>query len=500
MINSSFKFGFHKIAILYSLIYYFLVFIGEKVEEKRGKHNNRPNKISQNVYDLIQEHWATFPSKSSHYGPVSNKKYFENSDLNVEKLYRSFKEFYFDQTKTTLNMSYNTYHRYFRQNSIYLFRQPRTDVCDFCTKCKIQLEANPEDSCKIQYIIHLKKVESYNLKKQKYLDDLKNNDTKDTLIIEFDYAQNLPLPKLNITSQFYKRLLWLYNFNVHCHNDGSSFFYCFLETEARKDSNSVCSFLYHFIMKKLEDFPTIKKIVFYSDACGGQNKNITVVMFSTWLASSLNVTIEHIFPVRGHSYNQCDRNFAKYSKLLKNLETIETAEDYFHIMSSSRKNPSPFNVIKASSLIENWNIGLKNFLSKNPISKTKTQFTIQQYVKLKYDSHGLIASSKTYDLTDCNFNFKKNKLPKEKLKLQLHPVEFSGIKDEKKNDVLSLTSYMKKENAEWLKRVLNLEEENLPANQGVSRKPRGRPPKKTQSTIEEEDSDFSQDSNVSAEY
>ncbi|XP_043464094.1 uncharacterized protein LOC122507356 [Leptopilina heterotoma] len=473
---------------------------GEEIKDGRGKHDNRPNKISEDVYAMIQEHWATFPSENSHYGRANNRKYFENPDLNVQKLYISFKEYYFNQKKSTLEMSYNTYHRYFRENSIYSFRQPRTDVCDFCTECKIKLKVNAEDPCKHQYLIHQEKTRVYNFEKKKYLDDLKNDLAKDVLIIEFDYAQNLPLPKLNVTSQFYKRLLWLYNFNVHCHNDGSSSFYCFLETEAKKDSNTVCSFLYHFIKKKLEDFPTIKKIVFYSDSCGGQNKNINVVMFCTWLASSLNIIIEHIFPVRGHSYNQCDRNFGKYSKILKNHETVENVDEYFHVMSSARKNPSPFNVINASSLIEDWSSGLQKFISKVPTSKTtKTRFSIQQYVKLSYDSHGTITSSKSYTSTDCKFTFEKNKLPKDKLKLSLQLVKPSGVKDAKRTDVLSLTPYMKKENAEWLKRVL-IQEGNSSLNQEVSRKPRGRPPKKIQNIVEEDDSDHSQDSNVSEEY
>ncbi|CAF4891210.1 unnamed protein product [Pieris macdunnoughi] len=38
---------------------------------------------------------------------------------------------------------------------------------------------------------------------------------------------------------------------------------------------------------------------------------ITVVIFYTWLAKSLNMQIEQIFPIRGHSYNQCDRNFGR---------------------------------------------------------------------------------------------------------------------------------------------------------------------------------------------
>lgn len=68
------------------------------------------------------------------------------------------------------------------------------------------------------------------------------------------------------------------------------------------------------------------------------------------MAKSLNITIDHLFPVRGHSYNQCDLNFGRYVMLLKSLNSIETAGQYMDIMSSARKNPSQF--FLASYLIE----------------------------------------------------------------------------------------------------------------------------------------------------
>lgn len=463
---------------------------GEPVRDMRGKHDNRPNKISQNVYNMIKEHWAKFPSKKSHYGRTSERRYFDNPDLSVLKLFRAFQQYYFEQTKNVLKMKYNTYHRYFRENSIYSFRPPRTDVCDFCTKCKVLLEANPRDPCKIQYQLHLKKTESYNALKKTLLESVRDNPDAETLILEFDYAQNLPIPKLNITSQFYKRLLWLYNFNIHCHNDGASSFYCFLEIVSKKGPNTVCSFLNHFITEKLQEMPNIKKIVLFSDACGGQNKNITMVMFSTWLAKSLNMPIEHIFPVRGHSYNQCDRNFGRYSILLKSLETIETTEQYLNIMSSARSHPSPFKVVMASYLIEDWNKGLQSFLSKLPTGKNR--FGIQQYVKLEFNPEGIITTSRFYSAPDQKYTYKKNDLPMSKNDLNLRPVEKPGVKDVKVKDVLSLTPFMKPENADWLKQVLTFEEQD---EADVDSRPG--PSKKKMRVSESEDSDNSFESSES---
>lgn len=99
-------------------------------------------------------------------------------------------------------------------------------------------------------------------------------------------------------------------------------------------------------------------------------------MFSIWLAKSLNMPIEHIFPVRGNSYKQCDRNFGRHGILLKSLKTIESAEQYLKVMSSARRNLSLFNVLMASYLIEDWNKGLQVFLSKTPTATGKQQSSI----------------------------------------------------------------------------------------------------------------------------
>lgn len=53
----------------------------------------------------------------------------------------------------------------------------------------------------------------------------------------------------------------------------------------------------------------IKKIVLLSDAADGQNKNVTVMMFCSWYAYAFGLQITQMFPVRGHSFGQCDRNF-----------------------------------------------------------------------------------------------------------------------------------------------------------------------------------------------
>lgn len=361
--------------------------------DQRGTHCNRPYKFESSVWDLLIEHINSIPHKKSHYcQEKSNLNYFDDPCLNVKTLHDMFSQFYKEKTGKNLIMKYKTYFKFFKQQCNFSFRHPKTDVCDYCTECQMKLNVNPEDECKLNFMVHKKKMKAYSKTKNEILENCKTDLT--TLVIEFDYAQNLPLPKLNVTSQFYKRLLWLYTFNVHIHNDNTSYMYTFMETEGKKDANSVASFLYDCLKKKLVEFPRVKKIVFLSDGAGGQNKNKTIVSFGCWFAKVYNVDITHMFPVRGHSFSQCDRNFGIFKTLLKKKEVITTVKPYLESMVLARSS-NPFIVTHDKTLLKDWNSAFNTLACLPPVCKGR-KFKIQSYVQMKYMENGTLLASTTY--------------------------------------------------------------------------------------------------------
>ncbi|KAJ8877720.1 hypothetical protein PR048_022175 [Dryococelus australis] len=130
------------------------------------------------------------------------------------------------------------------------------------------------------------------------------------LVLQFDYAQNFPLPKTNETSQIYKRLVWVYLFNMHCHNIDYSQIYHFLETDSKKNPDRVCSFLFN----KVDE--TFKH---------SSNKEIPI---------KFNSRIIHVYPVRGHSLSMCDRNFALCGAKINKEEKIHTLTQYAELLES----------------------------------------------------------------------------------------------------------------------------------------------------------------------
>lgn len=72
----------------------------------------------------------------------------------------------------------------------------------------------------------------------------------------------------------------------------------------------------------------------FSDSCSGQNKNqftmATLLCYINCKASIL-IQINHIFPVRGHSYMPPDRVFGRIEQEFKKKENIVSPNQYIEI-------------------------------------------------------------------------------------------------------------------------------------------------------------------------
>lgn len=89
-----------------------------------------------------------------------------------------------------------------------------------------------------EYTVHQENVGKYRDTKSTYIC------AEDTLILEFRHSQNLPLSKIPVTEQLYRRLLWRYIFNAHVHGaSGKSCMFDILEVTAKKEASPVCSFI-----------------------------------------------------------------------------------------------------------------------------------------------------------------------------------------------------------------------------------------------------------------
>lgn len=132
----------------------------------------------------------------------------------------------------------------------------------------------------------------------------------------------------------------------------------------------------------------------------GQNKYGSVTKFQTWLASNMQVEIEHVYPVREYSYNICDRNFALYSRVRK-LENVETLEDYVRIFRTSRTSPDLF-ISKYFRTSRDWIAGFKPFTFTHLVNKT-LKSGVQKFRIMRYKFFKMEASVTYFPLF---YNFK----------------------------------------------------------------------------------------------
>lgn len=56
-------------------------------------------------------------------------------------------------------MSYITSFKYFKKDCDYTFKNPKSDVCDFCASCEVKLKNDSNDICKSKCILYKRRAE-----------------------------------------------------------------------------------------------------------------------------------------------------------------------------------------------------------------------------------------------------------------------------------------------------------------------------------------------------
>lgn len=231
----------------------------------------------------------------------------------------------------------------------------------------------PENDAKIlqelkkketEHELHLRKSEMfYDRKREARKKSMKS---KEFAAVAMDFQKNLPIPNITTNDVYYKRQLTFCSFNIHVLSTADSYFYCYSENIAAKGSEKVISFLHHFIFTQLDS--SVRDLVIFCDSCGGQNKNYNLFKFIHYIVISTRRldSIRMIFPIRGHSYLECDRNMG----LINQQTKAETVDDWLDEFRNARIKPCPFIVIEVDqSLIRQWNQFLSpSFITKCPFA------------------------------------------------------------------------------------------------------------------------------------
>jgi hypothetical protein len=139
----------------------------------------------------------------------------------------------------------------------------------------LEAEEDPAAAARLNdsWELHKRKAErAYSLLKE---DTALAQADLDMDMITFDLQQSLPTPLLSTGIVFYKRQLWTYNLGIHCGSTGQGFMHVWDENVASRGSQEIGSCIIRHLFKEITS--GAKRLVLYSDACGGQNRNINLV-------------------------------------------------------------------------------------------------------------------------------------------------------------------------------------------------------------------------------
>lgn len=295
------------------------------------------NKRTPEELQDVKNHILSFPSHESHYCRNRINKKFLSSDLSISRMYGLYKENRGNPVCLTI------YSQCFHELGL-SFKKPKLDTCHKCDVFDAKIKvANDVESAelKAQKDKHLEMADYAYAKKNE--DKLMAREDKNKACFAFDLQQCLPTPYLTTSVSFYKRQLWTFNLTVHDLATDMATCYMWDETIAARGANEIASCLYHLLLN-LPD--KIEEVTFYSDTCGGQNKNnIVSFMFLYVISQKLTLKkINHKFLISGHTHLECDVDHSVIERVKKRTTMkINHLTDWIQLVSHAKKT-KPFNV------------------------------------------------------------------------------------------------------------------------------------------------------------
>lgn len=261
-------------------------------------------------------------------------------ELKVTQLYRDYKALSEANNKSFVKES--MYRYIFNTQFNISFFTPKKDQCEECESNK---NNDNEQYDNTSFLKHLE--EKHLAREEKEVD--KKRSSIELVCAVYDLQAVLTVPRGDVSVFYYISKVANYNFTVCEIQSMEAICYLWHEGEAHRGPNEIASCLFKFIQKKSEERTNDFEIIFYSDNCGGQNKNKFIIgLYQYALKVFPNVkTITHKFLIRGHTQNEGDSVHSVIEKQIKlslKSSPIYTAYQYAQIIRDSKKKAPFFKV------------------------------------------------------------------------------------------------------------------------------------------------------------
>ena len=142
---------------------------------------------------------------------------------------------------------------------------------------------------------------------------------------------------------FYKNKLSIYNFTVFTLSLLKGLCCLWNQTEAKRGSNEIATNIFLYIERMAKE--GYERMSFYSDNCGGQNKNRNVFCMYTIAAKKWKVDISHRFFETGQTQNEADSMHARIEIEAARRE-IFSEEEWKQIIRSAKQEGESYEIFE----------------------------------------------------------------------------------------------------------------------------------------------------------
>lgn len=425
-----------------------LLIAGKSPRDLRGKSRSG-NAINGEICQLIYNHIAKYEVKETHYGG-RQKKYLD-ARLSIKVMHNMFLE---ANPECKNKVKYDFFREFFNENFNYSFGRPQIDVCSTCEGFSMKMkDRNLSDNAKrnvaAEQMLHKRRAKKF----YSALQVASENEDDDTVALAFDFMATQPLPRIPVQEVYYLRQLSVNIFCIHNLKTDIADLYLYHEGQASKSPNEVCTFLWQYI----QTLPSsVKKLHLFSDGTGGQNKNHTVVRFLLSLCDTGRFDcIIHFFPVRGHSFMPCDRDFGSLKRFLNKTDRIYLVEQYGELfLRSGKEGRFKLHYVETETII-NFHTWWPRFYKKTVCSEetagrgipkmAKVTFKVSTYRQFIYknENKGTVTAKEFIGgLTSNTFSLAKTEAAPILPSLKAYPMGKIPINAKKIADIGKLKNYI----------------------------------------------------------
>ena len=171
-------------------------------------HPSPATKLPERKVHLVRCHIESFPYLEPHYVRKETNRIFYPRGLTISRMYSMYKTKLISENQRDEIVKEWKYREIFNTQYNISFKPPDKDLCDKCELYKLKVKAGTvttEDTAADK--AHIKSKNSTRAQRQA---DHENEDQK-TLVVSFDLENVFALPRIAVSSAFYKRNLNTYN-------------------------------------------------------------------------------------------------------------------------------------------------------------------------------------------------------------------------------------------------------------------------------------------------